>query len=40
MNTMMIMAVADSELPTTTMSMRFQVTSATRLAAPEQKKAT
>lgn len=39
MNTMMIKAAAFSELPTTTMSIRFQVTSDTRLAAPEAKKA-
>jgi hypothetical protein len=35
----MIMAVALKELPTTTISIRFQVTSAMRLLAPEAKKA-
>jgi hypothetical protein len=39
-NTAMIIAAALSELPTTTINMRFQVTSATRHAAPEAKKAT
>jgi hypothetical protein len=39
MKTTTIMAAEVSELPTTTMSMRFQVTSAMRQPAPETKKA-
>ena len=39
MNTTMIMAVAVTELPTTTISIRFHVTSAIREAAPDAKKA-
>jgi len=39
MKTAVIIAVALTELPTTTISIRFHVTSAKRLLAPEAKKA-